>query len=116
MLEIFGLNFFSNTIPAAETRVAGPGYSNISTVNDFADLFVNYSAPTAFTIIKSSGTGFNLSFMLATNQSYRVLATGQLNTRLANWTQVAAGVAVTNPVVVTDANSLGARFYQVVSP
>jgi len=116
MLEIFGLNFFSNTIPSAETRVAGPGYSNISTVNDFADLFVNYSAPAAFTISKSPVKGFNLSFMLATNQSYRVLAAGQVNVPLTNWTVVASGVAVTNPVVVTDTNSSGARYYQAVSP
>ena len=118
MLEIFGLNFFSNTIPTAETRAAGTGYNNISTVNDFADLFVNYQAPAAFTIGKlaSSGAGFNLSFVLATNQSYRVLAAGQVNTPLSNWTQVAAGVAVTNPVVVTVTNFPGMRFYRAVTP
>ena len=116
MLEIFKLNFFSNSIPAVETRAAGTGYNNISTVNDFADLFVNYVTPTAFTISQSAGSGFNLSFMVATNQSYRVLAAGQANAPEGDWTQVASGVAVTNPVVVADTNSFGARFYRVVSP
>jgi hypothetical protein len=116
MLEIFKLNFFSNSIPAAETRAAGTGYNNISTVNDFADLFVNYMTPASFTISQSAGSGFNLSFVVATNQSYRVLAAGQVNAPQSDWTQVASGVAVTNPVVVSDTNSLGARYYRVVSP
>jgi hypothetical protein len=116
MLEIFKLSFFSNTIPASETRAVGTGYNNISTVNDFADMFVNYVAPSSFTISQSSGSGFNLSFVVATNQIYRVLAAGQVDAPLGNWTQVAAGVAVTNPVVVPVTNSLGANFYRVVSP
>lgn len=116
MLEIFKLNFFSNTIPASETRAAGTGYNNISTVNDFSDLFVNYLTPSSFTISQSAVSGFNLSFVVATNQSYRVLASPRLDLPLGDWTQVASGVALTNPVVVVDTNILGARFYQVVSP
>jgi hypothetical protein len=114
MLEIFGLNFFSNSIPASETRAAGTGYNNISTVNDFSDLFAPYTPPASFTISTSSGSGFNLSFVSATNQSYRVLAAQQLNA--PNWTQVASGVVITNPVVITVTNSLRAMYYQVVSP
>jgi phosphatidylinositol-3-phosphatase len=116
MLEIFKLNFFSNSIPASETRAAGTGYNNISTVNDFADLFANYVPPASFTIRQSPGSGFNLSFVVATNQSYRVLAAGQVDMPLSNWTEVASGVALTNPVVISDTNSLGARYYRVVSP
>jgi hypothetical protein len=116
MLEIFGLNFFSNSIPASETRAAGTGYNNISTVNDFSDLFASYTPPASFTISPSSGSSFNLSFVSATNQSYRVLATQQVNAPLANWTQVASGVVITNPVRVTIPNSSTAMYYRAVVP
>ena len=116
MLEVFSLNFFSNSIPASETRAAGTGYNNISTVNDFADLFANYVAPASFKIDKSSGSSFNLSFILETNQSYRVLTATQVNEPLTNWTQAASGVAMTNPVVVPITNSQSANYYRVVVP
>ena len=116
MENIFGLSYLSNAIPAAETRAAGSGYNNVATVNDLSDLFVSASAPAAFSISKTSGNGFNLSFNLATNFTYRILATSQLGTPLSNWTQIASGIVTTNPVVYADTNNLGARFYRVVSP
>ncbi|HEX4341796.1 MAG TPA: choice-of-anchor D domain-containing protein, partial [Verrucomicrobiae bacterium] len=36
--EIFGLNFLTNAIPTAETRVSGSGYNQVTNVNDFSDL------------------------------------------------------------------------------
>ncbi len=116
MAGIFGLNFLSNSIPAAETRAAGSGYNNVATVNDLSDLFISASAPTAFNLSKSAGNGFTLSFVLGTNQVYRVLAAGTLDTPMSNWAQVAAGTVTTNPVVVKDTNVFSARYYRAVSP
>ena len=234
MDEIFGLNYVSNSIPASETRVAGTGYNNVATVNDFSDMFaskpsigvqqpagaalvngtgsvdfgsvivganssvqtftvtnagnagltingfafgganpgdftisglalpatisaadsanfqvvfapssvgargatlqitntdatanpfvVNLAGqgsvitPTAFNLSKSATAGYNLSFNVGTNQSYRILASSQVNTPLSDWIQVAAGIALTNPVFINDATLLGSRFYRVVSP
>jgi hypothetical protein len=113
MEEIFGLNFISNSIPAVETRAVGAGYNNVTTVNDFSDLFI--SVPTAFNISKTS-SGYNLSFNLATNQTYRLLASARLNLPMSNWTQIATGIAATNPVVIPDTNIFGTRFYRVLSP
>jgi hypothetical protein len=116
MLEIFRLNIFSNSIPASETRAAGTGYNNISTVNDFSDLFANYVAPASFTISPSPESGLNLSFVVETNQSYHVLADAQVDEPLTNWTTVVSGVAVTNPVVVPITCSAGAMYYRAVVP
>ena len=63
-----------------------------------------------------SGNGFKLSFNLATNQTYRILASSQINLPLSNWTQIASGTVVTNPVIFTDTNIFGARFYRALSP
>jgi hypothetical protein len=116
MLEIFNAHTFSNSIPASETRAAGTGYNNISTVNDFSDLFASYTAPTSFTLTPTSGSGFNLTFVLTTNETYRVLASSQLDTPMSNWAQVASGVAVTNPVVVPVANASEVMFYRAEVP
>jgi len=73
--------------------------------------------PTSFTGSKISATnGFNLSFTVGANQAYRVLAADRMDAPLSNWTQVASGIAVTNPVNFADPNLLNARFYRVVSP
>ena len=116
MLEIFRLNFFSNTIPSAETRAAGSGYNNISTVNDFADLFINYLVPTSFTISQAPAGGLNLSFLAATNQPYRILTATAPNTSMSNWTLFASGTVTTNPVVVTATNASRVQFYRVAVP
>lgn len=116
MMEIFNAHTFSNSIPASETRAAGTGYNNISTVNDFSDLFASYTAPSSFTISQPSGSRFNLTFALATNETYRVLSSPQLDTPMSNWVQVASGVAVTNPVIVPMINASGPTFYRVVTP
>ena len=73
--------------------------------------------PTAFTGSSPSATNrFNLSFTVGTNQSYRVLASDRVDTPMSNWTQTAAGIAVTNPVILVDTNNFKQRFYRVVSP
>jgi hypothetical protein len=72
--------------------------------------------PTEFNLSKSSTTGFNLSFDVGTNQSYRIMAASQVNAPLSNWVQVASGIALTNPVFINDATITGSRFYRVVSP
>ena len=62
--------------------------------------------PTAFTGSSPSATNrFNLSFTVGTNQSYRVLASDRVDTPMSNWTQTAAGIAVTNPVILVDTNN-----------
>ncbi|MEI6076593.1 MAG: choice-of-anchor D domain-containing protein [Verrucomicrobiota bacterium] len=74
-------------------------------------------APTAFTGSSPSGTNqFNLSFTVGTNQSYRVLASDRVDNPMSNWTQTAAGIALTNPVILVDTNNFKLRFYRVVSP
>jgi hypothetical protein len=114
--NVFGLSYLSNAIPAAETRAAGSGYNNVATVSDLSDLFVSGIPPASFMISNLSGNGFKLSFNLATNQTYRILASSQINLPLSNWTQIASGTVVTNPVIFTDTNIFGARFYRALSP
>ena len=114
--NIFGLTYLSNAIPAAETRAAGNGYNHVANVNDLSDLLVSGTPPASFVISNLSGNGFKLSFNLATNQTYRILASSQINLPLSNWTQIASGTVVTNPVIFTDTNIFGARFYRALSP
>lgn len=75
-------------------------------------------APTVFSgSIATSGTGgFNLTFTVGANQSYRIVAADRLDTPLSNWTQIVTGLALTNPVMFADTNHFSQRFYRVVTP
>jgi len=45
--EIYGLNYISNSIPAAHTNAKGAGYNYVSAVNDLSDLFQTAPVPAA---------------------------------------------------------------------
>ena len=116
--EIFGLSFLSNNIPASETKATGSGYNNVATVNDLSDMFAPVALVTPYNLAISnlSGGNFNISFRVGNYQSYKILATTNVETALAGWTPISIGTATTNMVTYQDTNVFTKRFYCVVSP
>jgi hypothetical protein len=114
---IFGLSFLQNAIPAGETRAAGSGYNNVATVNDLSDMFVPaLVVPHDLSGQFIAGSGFQLTFSVPAQQTYRVLTSADVTDPLANWTQLISGIATSNSVTITDTNVSGVRFYRVASP
>lgn len=114
---IFGLSFLANAIPAGETRAAGSGYNAVATVNDLSDLFVPpLVAPSDLSVRFVPGSGFELTFAIPAQQTYRVLSSADVTAPLTNWTPIISGTATSNSVTITDTNIADVRFYRIASP
>jgi hypothetical protein len=110
---IFALPFLDNPIPAGEPRASGSGYNTVATVNDLSDMIL---APLSLSGNFVPGIGFELSFPISSQQSWRLLSSDDVTAPLHTWTEVAAGIATSNHVTITDTNAVDHRFYRAASP
>ena len=114
---IFGVPFLDNPILAGEPRASGSGYNKVATVNDFADMIVAPLVPPhdlSGRVV--AGSGFELTFSVPPQQSWRVLSSDDVAAPVQTWGQVASGVAISNSVTIIDTNTAGYLFYRVASP
>ena len=118
MEEIFGLPFLTNAIPTAETDAFGTGYNTLPAVNDFSDLFLSVPNLNAGGAEMSPTNGFSFPYTVALGQSFRIVASADVQQQVANWMVLTNGTGTGVPAMFTDPGAMtnGQRFYRVVSP